>query len=192
MPDCAPDFVIEWSPIATLNDAGILNPEITLNGSTLLTLSVYPVGFPLCAATDEIQINLSANPDAGTDGAVSFCSAGAPSDLFLQLGSTADPTGSWFGPNGNPTTMPFDPSTMPIGDYMYVVDASGCLDTAFVTVSLDVSSITSTNSIGASCNGSADGSITLTGENIDFYSLNGGALISASSPIEINLSLIHI
>ena len=31
IPDCAPDFVIEWSPAATLNDAGILNPEITLN-----------------------------------------------------------------------------------------------------------------------------------------------------------------
>lgn len=186
IPDCAPDFIIEWSPAATLNDAGILNPEITLNGSTLLTLAVYPVGFPLCAATDDIQINLSANPDAGTDGAVSFCSAAAPADLFLQLGPTADPTGSWFDPNGNPTTMPFDPSTMPIGNYMYVVDASGCSDTALVTVSLDVSSIISISSIGASCNGLSDGSITLTGGNIDFYSINGGTFIPASSPIEIN------
>ena len=84
VPDCAPDFVIEWSPTSTLNDAGILNPEMTLNGSTSLTLSVYPVGFPLCAATDDIQINLSANPDAGTDGEISFCSAGAPLIFFFN------------------------------------------------------------------------------------------------------------
>ena len=32
----------------------------------------------------------------------------------------------------------------------------------------------------------SDGSITLTGENIDFYSINGGAFIPASSPIQIN------
>ena len=186
VPDCAPDLVIEWTPAGTLDDSGILNPEMTLNGATLLTLSVYPVGFPLCAATDDVQVTLSANPDAGTDGAISFCSAGTPADLFLQLGPTADPTGFWFDPSGNPTTMPFNPATMPLGDYMYVVDASGCLDTSFVSVSLIVSEITSVNTTGASCNGIADGSITLTGDNIDLYSINGGAFLPANSPIGIN------
>ena len=185
VPDCAPDLVIEWSPSGSLSDANILNPEMTLDGSTLLTLSVYPVGFPACVATDEVEINLSANSYAGTDGAVSFCSAGTPADLFPQLGASADPSGSWFDPNGNPTSMPFDPQTMPFGVYMYVVDASGCLDTAFVTVSVDASAITSINSSIVSCNGLADGSITVIGENIDFYSINGGAFIPETSPIEI-------
>ena len=185
VPDCAPGLVIEWSPTSTLNDAGILNPEMTLNGSTSLTLSVYPVGFPLCAATDDIQINLSANPDAGTDSEISFCSAGAPADLFFNWALQQILLGLGLTQVETQQQCLLTPQQWPL-EIIYMLLMQAGARYSYCLHNLNVSAITSTNSIGASCTSTADGSITLTGDNIDFYSVNGGAFLPTSSPLEIN------
>ncbi len=184
-PLCPPNFVFDWSPGGSLDDPTIIDPTMTLTGTETLTLSVYPTGHPLCVVTDDITITLSAIPDAGIDASASFCSSGTPSDLFPFLGPTADPTGNWEDPAGNTVTMPYDPATMPAGIYMYIVDASGCIDTSEVDVSQVVTEITSITGGNLSCNGLTDGTIDFQGVNFIEYTLDGGAPVTTGGPVAI-------
>lgn len=184
--DCAPDFVFDWSPPASLNDPAIIDPLMTVVGPETLTLTVYPLGHPLCAVTDDISITLAAIPDPGVDAAASFCSSASPVDLLPLLGPTANQTGTWEDPSGNPIVMPYDPSTMPVGDYKYIVEVSGCTDSSIVTVSQIVTEITLMTGTNISCNGLADGMIDFTGNNFTEYTINGGAPIASGSPVNIN------
>lgn len=186
VPACSPDFVFDWSPPASLNDPTIIDPLMTLSGNETLTLSVYPIGHPLCVVTDDISVTLAANPDAGVDTAASFCSTAAPVDLLPLLGPTANQTGTWQDPNGNSVVMPYDPSTMPVGNYKYVVDISGCKDSSIVSVSNIVTEITTVTGTDISCNGLLDGTIDFTGINFVEYSINGGGAIASGSPVSIN------
>lgn len=186
IPACAPDFIFEWTPPTSLNDPSIIDPLMTVTGQETLTLSVYPIGHPLCVETDDITVSVTAIPDPGVDAAISVCSQGNPVDLLPLLGPTANQTGTWQDPNGNPVVMPFDPTTMPVGDYKYVVNVSGCMDSSIVTVSEIITEITSITPTDISCNGFADGMIDFTGDNFAQYTVNGGAPIAAVSPVNVN------
>ncbi|MFK7786388.1 MAG: gliding motility-associated C-terminal domain-containing protein, partial [Crocinitomicaceae bacterium] len=186
VPNCAPDFVFDWSPPASLNDPTIIDPTLTATTQETFTLSVYPIGHPLCVETDDITISVAATPDAGLDASVSFCSSANPIDLFPLLGVTADVGGTWEGPNGNAVTMPYDPATMPVGDYTYSVGISGCDDSAVVSVSQIITEISTITPVDISCNGLADGSIDFTGVNFTEYTVNGGPTIIAGSPVNIS------
>lgn len=183
---CPPDFVIEWTPAAPLDDASILDPTATLTASETFTVTAYPLGHPLCATSDDVTVTLSVIPDAGLDSTASFCSTGAASDLFPLLGPNADNSGNWFDPNGAQVAMPYDPTTMPPGDYWYVVDANGCFDSARVIITHVVTDITLITPTNVSCNGAGDGSITFEGVNFDSYTVNGGATVVAGSPVTLN------
>lgn len=185
VPNCAPDFVFDWSPPGSLNDPTIIDPIMTVSGQETLTFTVYPVGHPLCAVSDDITITLSAIPDPGVDAAVSVCSSGSPIDLLPLLGPTANQTGTWEDPNGNPVVMPYNPATMPAGDYTYFVEVSGCEDSAVVSVTELITEITSIAPIAISCNGLTDGVINFTGLNFNQYTVNGGAPILSGSPVSI-------
>ncbi len=185
VPACAPDFVFEWTPPTSLNDPSIIDPTLTVSGQETLTLSVYPIGHPLCVETDDITVSVSAIPDPGVDTAISVCASAAPVDLLPLLGPTADQTGTWEDPNGNPVVMPYDPATMPVGDYKYVVDISGCKDSALVTVSEVLTEITALTGTDISCNGLSDGAIDLIGTNFVRYSINNGPPIASGSPVNI-------
>lgn len=186
IPACTPDFVFDWSPPGSLNDPAIIDPLMTVTGQETLLLSVYPIGHPLCVVTDDITITLAGTPDPGVDAAVSFCSSANPIDLLPFLGPTADQTGTWQDPNGNPIVMPYDPATMPIGDYKYVVDISGCKDSSVVSVSEIITEITSITATNISCNGLTDGMIDFSGNNFIQYTVNGGGPILSGSPVNIS------
>lgn len=186
VPNCAPDFVFEWTPPGSLNDPSIIDPILTVSGQQTLTLSVYPIGHPLCVETDDITVMISAIPDPGVDASISVCASGAPIDLLPLLGPTANQTGIWVDPNGNAITMPYDPVTMPTGDYKYIVDVSGCKDSAIVTVNEILTEITSIAGTDISCNGLADGEIDFTGTNFSEYTINGGTSIPSGSPVSIS------
>lgn len=183
--NCVPDLVYEWTPANLVDDPTILDPTATINVQETLTLTVYPLGHPLCATTDDVVINASAVPDPGTDNTLEVCSTGPTVDLFTLLGPTASPNGSWIDPSGNPVNMPYDPQTMPIGDFVYVVDSNGCIDQAIITITEIVTSITDVVETNVSCFGQSDGSFVLTGVNIDGYSIDGGAPVVASSPFTV-------
>ncbi|PHR32782.1 MAG: hypothetical protein COA38_06135 [Fluviicola sp.] len=184
-PACAPDFVFDWTPPGSLNDPAIIDPLMTVVGSETLTLSVYPIGHPLCVVTDDITISVAAIPDPGVDAVVSFCSSANPIDLLPFLGPTANQTGTWQDPNGNPIVMPYDPATMPIGDYKYVVDVSGCKDSSIVSVSEIITEITSMAGTNISCKGLTDGIIDFSGVNFVQYSIDAGIPIVSGSPVNI-------
>lgn len=184
--NCVPDLVYEWSPANLVDDPSILDPTATINVQETLTLTVYPLGHPLCATTDDIIINASAVPNPGVDNVLEVCSSGATVDLFPLLGAGASPNGSWVDPSGNPVAMPYDPVTMPVGNFVYVVDSNGCIDQATITITEIVTSITDVITTEVSCFGGSDGSFTLTGVNFDGYSIDGGAPVLSGSPFTVS------
>ncbi|MDX2360426.1 MAG: PKD domain-containing protein [Crocinitomicaceae bacterium] len=184
--DCVPDMVFEWTPPGSVSDPAIIDPTLTASGQQMLIFTTYPLGHPLCAVSDTVEVSISATPDPGQDAALEVCSAGAPEDLFPLLGVTASVNGSWLDPAGNPVNMPFDPQTMPVGIYVYFVDSNGCTDQAEVTITEIITNITNSTFLSVGCNGGNDGSITITGNNIDFYSIDGGAQVPAVSPFTVN------
>lgn len=184
--NCAGDWEYTWSPSTGLSDPNILDPTFTLTTPVTLTLTVNPVGIPECSSSDDIYISLSANPDAGTDGAISLCSSAAPVDLFTLVGPTASPNGTWTNNAGSTINMPFDPSANPPGVYTYTVDSLGCLDESEVTVSEVLTEITSIVPVNSNCNTADNGSVTINGVNIASYSLDGAGPINATVPFTIN------
>jgi gliding motility-associated-like protein len=184
--DCVPDYVYEWTPGASVSDPTILDPQLIAGGQQTLILATYPLGHPLCMTSDTIVINVSAVPNPGVDAVLEVCSSGTPVDLFPLLGAGASPNGTWEDPSGNPVAMPFDPQTMPVGDYVYVVDSNGCMDQAIVTITEIITEITNITTVDVSCNGLADGSFTVTGNNIDGYTIDGGVPTAATSPFTVN------
>ncbi|TNE75125.1 MAG: T9SS type B sorting domain-containing protein, partial [Bacteroidetes bacterium] len=183
--NCSPDYVYSWTPASAVSDPSIPDPVLTVNGQQNLTLSVYPIGHPLCASTDDILVSISATPNPGADNQLEVCSSGNPVDLFPLLGPGASTNGSWLDPSGNPINMPYDPVTMPIGIYTYFVDSNGCTDQAIITITEIITDITGITTTNPTCFGFSDGFVTVTGNNIDSYSLNGAAQVNASSPFDI-------
>ena len=184
--DCVPDLVYEWTPSNLVDSTSILNPTATTNTEETLTLTVYPVGHPLCSTSDDIVLSTSAVPNPGLDTILEVCSSGLPIDLFPLLGSDASNNGSWTDPSGAPFLNPYDPQAMSLGDYIYTVDSNGCFAQAIVNIMEIVTSINNIDTIGASCFGFSDGSFTLNGVNFDSYSLDGGGSIFTVSPFTVN------
>ena len=133
-----PDAGGTWSGPSGLGggDAGTFDPA-TMSAGTY-TYTVTAAGCP--DATAEVVVTLDMAPDAGLDGAITYCSSDASSDLFDELGGTPDTGGSWSGPSGlgGGDAGTFDPSSMLGGTYIYTVLGSGtCPDaTAEVVVTL--------------------------------------------------------
>ena len=100
--------------------------------------------------TAYITVNVTPPPNAGTNGAITVCTADPPFDMFLQLGGTPLATGSWTDNNGNPISNLFDPAIMSSGTYTYtVLGAGSCLDessTVTVTVNSSPAATLSVNS----------------------------------------------
>ncbi len=186
MSNCVPDLVYEWTPSSVVDSTSILNPTATTNIEETLTLTIYPIGHPLCSTSDDIVISTSAVPNPGLDTTLEVCSSGLPIDLFSLLGVGASSNGSWTDPSGAPFLMPYDPQTMSLGDYIYTVDSNGCFAQAIVNIMEIVTSINNIDTIGASCFGVSDGSFTLNGVNFDSYSLDGGGSIFTGSPFTVN------
>ena len=183
--DCVPDMVYEWSPGASVSDPTILDPQLTGSGQQTLILETYPLGHPLCMTSDTIVISVSAVPNPGVDSSLQVCSSGAPVDLFPYLGTGASPNGTWTDPSGNPVAMPYDPQTMPVGDYVYLVDSNGCMDQATITITEIITDITNITPTHVSCNGLSDGSAVVTGNNINGYSVDGGTPVVSTSPFTV-------
>jgi gliding motility-associated-like protein len=153
-----PQLVYSWTPNnGSLDDVTIPNPTvINPMATTTYTLTVYPVGHPLCVETDDVIVSIGGGLDAGTDSTATFCFEGPAEDLFNYLGGTPQTGGTWSDPSGNPITMPITPSTSVSGLYEYRVDSAGC----FVTANVDVTIFTLqgatlvTDSDCQACNGS--------------------------------------
>lgn len=90
-------------------------------------------------AEADFVIAINQAPDAGISASITVCST---SELFSMLGAldgTPDTTGTWAGPNGNPSPAFFNPATMTPGVYVYTVPGvAPCPDaSATLTVFID-------------------------------------------------------
>lgn len=111
-----PDTGGSWSGPSTLT-AGTFSPSVSAPG--VYTYSVLSSA-PCTTATATVTISVSAQPDAGSNGAISLCSSSTvPFDLFSTLNGSPDPGGSWTGPNGQATTSAQLPVTALSGTHTY-------------------------------------------------------------------------
>jgi len=184
--NCPPDYTFLWTPGTNLSDPTILDPQLNVAGQETLILSTFPIGHPLCAVSDTIVVSLSGIPNPGIDSTIQVCNSSSPVDLFPFLGPTASPNGTWTDPNGATTLMPFDPSNMPYGNYVYTADSNGCIDQATITVLEIFAEITSTVINDALCFDSLNGSFTVSGTNFDAYSIDNGISNPTTSPFTVN------
>jgi gliding motility-associated-like protein len=183
--NCLGNLTYQWTPATAVSNPAILDPIATVNGNTTLTLSVYPAGHPLCVTTDQVNVNISASANPGTNNTLTICAQGTPTDLFPLLGPGASPNGTWKNPSGVAVTMPYDPITMNPGVYAYTVDSNGCISSATITVT-EINPTVVAVPTASDCHGLPNGSATITSTNASEYSLDGGANIPINgSPFSI-------
>ena len=119
-----------WSSPGGQPHASVFIPGIDAPGTY-----VYSVGDIEPCPGDEAIVSVAVvlPPNAGMDGAATFCTTGPPVNL-----NGGD--GSWYAPNGEPHPPIFSPSTDPAGIYTYTVEGTEpCAnDTATLTVSLSI------------------------------------------------------
>lgn len=183
--NCLGNLTYAWTPAASVSNPAILDPMATVNGNTTLTLSVYPTGHPLCVTTDQVNVNISASANPGTNNTLTICAQGTPTDLFPLLGPGASPNGTWKNPAGAAVTMPYDPITMNPGIYTYSVDSNGCISSATITVT-EINPTVTVVPTASDCHGMPNGSATLTATNATEYSLDGGPQTPIPTPFVIN------
>ncbi|WP_430405267.1 PKD domain-containing protein [Fluviicola sp.] len=183
--NCLGNLTYAWTPAGAVSNPAILDPTATVNGNTTLTLSVYPTGHPLCVTTDQVNVNISASANPGTNNTLTTCAQGTPTDLFPLLGPGASPNGTWQNPAGAAVTMPYDPITMNPGIYTYTVDSNGCVSSATITVT-EINPTVTAVPTASNCHGMPNGSAVLTSTNASEYSLNGGPNTPILSPDVVN------
>ncbi|MEM7371288.1 MAG: gliding motility-associated C-terminal domain-containing protein [Bacteroidota bacterium] len=114
--------------------------EAGVDPAGIYTYQVPPIG---SCPGGSASVTVSINPfsSAGTSGSVTLCETDAPTDLFLLLGGSPDPGGSWEDPLGAPVSSTFSPGVSVPGTYIYTVSAvSPCPDPS-ATVTVTVNSV---------------------------------------------------
>jgi gliding motility-associated-like protein len=89
------------------------------------------------ADTAVVEVVIPTAPNAGVNGALSFCSDGLAGNLLSGLGGSPDSTGSWYF--GTPPVLhvdTYDPSTDNPGPYTYRVPGQSPCATAVTTVNV--------------------------------------------------------
>lgn len=174
-------YTFSWSDPASFDDPSSPTPTATVNGVETFTLTVHPNDNPLCISTADITVTVVEPGDAGDDAAIEVCQDDAPIDLFSLLGVNADTGGIWRGPNGNVVTMPFNPATMPEGNYTYEIGAADCLSSSTVDVAVMPITITSLNITDVDCNSAGNGQVVINSPEAVEYSIDAGVSFQTSS-----------
>ena len=117
-----------------------------------------------CDSVIVTNVTMDPLPLSGTNGTITFCPTTTPSDLYTELGSSADPGGAWSPVLASGSGV-FNPATDVAGTYTYTV-TNPC-----GTISSDV-----TVSITADPNAGTDGSMAFCAEDpsVDLFGLLGG------------------
>jgi gliding motility-associated-like protein len=144
--DCqpgVPDYVYQWSPTTGLSDPNIADPMVSVNQNTTYTLTVWEVGHPLCATSDEVLVSFVAGLDPGEDNTVYFCFFDEAADLNDLIGGNPSAGGTWTNAAGNVVNnTSFNPQTYPNGGsttFTYTVGANDCEYSSVLTIIVETS-----------------------------------------------------
>ena len=122
-----------WTP-ALASGTNFFNPAVDLAG-----IYTYTVGNPFCTPDSaQLTVNIIPGPDAGLDGAITFCISDASQDLFLSLNGTPVAGGTWSPALASGSGI-FNPALDTDGDYTYTLAGNQPCDndTAIVTVTVN-------------------------------------------------------
>ena len=127
----------EWTPPEGISDPSIPDPTVLVTSQTTFTVTAYPTGHPVCAASDEVTITLDPGLDPGLDSLVIVCATPPSFDLITMLGGTPNPGGVWTDANGNVVADTFNPMVDLAGVYTYTVTTNlGCVGTADLEIQI--------------------------------------------------------
>ncbi len=169
----------------TDSNGDLVSGTVAPTATTNYTYTVPGTG-PCPPSVRTVQVTVIQHADAGVNGTLSICSAGAPVDLFSSLLGTPSTGGSWSGPSPVVGGM-YAPATMTPGAYTYTVSGqmpcpaatstvtvtenNSCMDCANVpygTASIDACGVCSggntgllPNSTCLDCNGVVNGPDTI-------------------------------
>ncbi len=156
----------------TLNAAGTASITGNYTATTIFALvSVTTSGTPACTQLltgTTTTITVVQPPIAGNNAAFSLCANGSPQDLFLLLGSSAQPGGTWSPALASGSGL-FNPAVDPSGTYTYTLAGTPpCLNASASVV------VTVTPPANAGTDGSANLCSNADPVNLFNY-LGGGA-----------------
>lgn len=140
--DCqpgAPDYVYEWSPTTGLSDPNIADPMVMVNQNTTYTLTVWQVGTPECATSDEVEVSIPEQADPGQDNAITLCYNEPQFNMVDSLLGTPTDSGVWTDAAGNPANASFSPSDHLNGGtftYTYTVTFGPCVKSAELEITV--------------------------------------------------------
>lgn len=159
-----------WSfPGGTPNSFNGQNPpciDYTTAGTYSVELTVTDANASDDTITIANYITVESGPDAGTNGAVTFCDTDAPSDLINELGGTPDAGGAWTPAMASGTGV-FDPSSDTPGTYTYTVTSTNSCPDATAEVDVTVNTCNTTTA-----SFSADNQTICAGDCINFADLS--------------------
>ncbi|QBZ97734.1 gliding motility-associated C-terminal domain-containing protein [Flavobacterium sangjuense] len=139
-----------WSPVMA-SGTGFFDPAVDPQADYTYTLS----GTAPCSNDDAtISVTVNPIPDAGTDGAKTFCSNGSSEDLFLSLGGTPQAGGIWSPALASGTGF-FDPTVDTAGAYTYTV-GSTCITPSSAIVTVSITQAPNTGGVGQTLNTCTD------------------------------------
>lgn len=128
-----PDVGGAWSAPGGGAFNGSFVPGTSAPGTYTYTVSGTA---PCLALSAEVDVSVTAIPDAGSNGSITLCTSGTQQDLFVLLGGSPDPGGSWSAPGGGAHSGAVDPDTDPAGVYTYQIVAPAPCPTVSSTVTV--------------------------------------------------------
>ncbi|WP_298221766.1 gliding motility-associated C-terminal domain-containing protein [Flavobacterium sp.] len=124
-----------WSP-ALASGTNMFDPSVDLSG-----VYTYTVGDPFCAPDHaDLTVVVRQGPEAGANGATTFCITDAPRDLFLSLNGTPQAGGTWSPALASGTGV-FNPAVDVAQDYTYTLSGNDPCDNDSAIVSVTVNPI---------------------------------------------------
>ncbi len=128
-------YTFSWTPTAGVTLPNQEDPTISVSTTQTYTVEVWETAHPDCISSDDITVTITTAGFAGDDTTLYYCVVNPVVDLFTLIPNNPDTGGTWYeSGNSTPTSSMFDPSSSSSTDFIYVVGASGCSDTAFVNV----------------------------------------------------------
>lgn len=113
-----PDPGGTWTDPSGGATTGSFDPSVSSAGIYLYDI---PGTAPCVSAQASVTVTVNPSPNAGTDGTLSICSNGSPTDLFSLLGGAPAPGGVWTEPIGAVVGSVYSPAGYSPGIYTYTV-----------------------------------------------------------------------